>query len=312
MAANEADYFQKVGRSTATTLSAPGYTIGGTSITVASTANLPSTTGITFAIDEIDSAGDRVDGSYNVFRGTVASATSIDNLTYLGGDANKDYSAGATTRVYQVISIYRENRLVDGLVVQHKQTGAHADTITTNTINENTAANGVTIDGMNIKDGYVVGGATSGIKNASLGTEAGGLGAAWSTWTPTLSGRFDDADWTKTSCDYMQIGKTVIVQLSLVATAAAPMGGGVAGATFTLPVTSAALKGGSNSVYLGGAVLFDSGTANFMGYVFHTSTTTATILFDNGTGGASNVTSTTPFTWTTSDEVNATFMYEAA
>lgn len=127
MAASESDYFQKVGRSTATTLSAPGYTIGDTSITVGSTTNWATTTGVTFAIDTIDSAGERVDGSYNVFRGTVASATSITNVTYVGGDANQNYSAGSTTRVYILLSSYRDNRMVDGLLVEHKQTGAHSD-----------------------------------------------------------------------------------------------------------------------------------------------------------------------------------------
>lgn len=133
----------------------------------------------------------------------------------------------------------------------------------------------------------------------------------WDSWTPTLSGRFDDGDWTK-NCDYIRIGNTIIAQLSLVATAAAPMGGGSTDAIFTLPVTSTALKGSANSVTLGTAILFDAGTANFTGFVLHASTTTATIRSDNGTGGASAVTSTSPFTWTTSDEVNAIFMYEAA
>lgn len=123
MAASANDYFQKVGRSTATTLSAPGYTVADTAITVASTTNWPTTTGITFAIDEVDASGNRVTGTYNVFRGTVSSATQINNLTYVGGDANRNYSAGATTRVYILVSSYRDNRLVDGLLVSHDQDG---------------------------------------------------------------------------------------------------------------------------------------------------------------------------------------------
>lgn len=123
MAASANDYFQKVGRSTATTLSAPGYTVADTAITVASTTNWPTTTGITFAIDEVDASGNRVTGTYNVFRGTVSSATQINNLTYVGGDANRNYSAGATTRVYILVSSYRDNRLVDGLLVAHNQDG---------------------------------------------------------------------------------------------------------------------------------------------------------------------------------------------
>jgi len=123
MTANANDMFQKVSRSTATTLSAPGYTIGATSINVASTSNWPADTGITFAIDEVDGNGNRINGTYNIFRGTVGSATQLANLTYVGGDANRNYSAGATTRVYILVSYARENRLVDGLLVSHDQDG---------------------------------------------------------------------------------------------------------------------------------------------------------------------------------------------
>ena len=123
MAANASDMFQKVARSTATTLSAPGYTVGATSINVASTSNWPADTGITFGIDEVDGNGNRIAGTYNIFRGTVGSATQLANLTYVGGDANRNYSAGATTRVYILVSYARENRLVDGLLVSHDQDG---------------------------------------------------------------------------------------------------------------------------------------------------------------------------------------------
>lgn len=123
MTANANDMFQKVSRSTATTLSAPGYTIGATSINVASTSNWPADTGITFVIDEVDGNGNRINGTYNIFRGTVGSATQLANLTYVGGDANRNYSAGATTRVYILVSYARENRLVDGLLVSHNQDG---------------------------------------------------------------------------------------------------------------------------------------------------------------------------------------------
>lgn len=136
---------------------------------------------------------------------------------------------------------------------------------------------------------------------------------AWTAWTPTLSGRLDDADWTKTSCKYIKIGKTVIAQLKLTATAAAPMGGGVADATFTLPVTSTALGGTVNTIPLGTALLFDTGTAVLVGYIVHVSTTTANVRYHNqATASPSAITSTAPFTWTTGDEINATFMYEAA
>ena len=125
MSASADDFFHKVGRSTATTLSAPGYTIGDTSINVASTTNWPTSTGVTFAIDETDADGNRVSGTYNVFRGTVSGATQVNNLTYVGGDANRNYAAAATTRVYILVSAYRDNRFTDGILVEHNQDGTH-------------------------------------------------------------------------------------------------------------------------------------------------------------------------------------------
>lgn len=132
MAADVNDYFQKVGMATATTLSAPGYTTGATSINVGSTTNWPTTTGVTFAIDEtetVDGEEVRVSGTYNVFRGTVNTATQVTNVTYVGGDANRNYSAGATTRVYILVSSYRDNRLVDGIITEHNQDGTHDEAL---------------------------------------------------------------------------------------------------------------------------------------------------------------------------------------
>lgn len=129
MAASATDYFHKVGYATATTLSAPGYTIGDVAITVASTTNWPTGTGVTFAIDETElSNGEyvRSTGTYNVFRGVVSSATSITSVTYVGGDANRNYSAGSTTRVYILVSSYRDNRFTDGVLIEHEQDGTHA------------------------------------------------------------------------------------------------------------------------------------------------------------------------------------------
>jgi len=123
------DKFIKAGYGTATTLSAPGYTSGvSTTINVASTATWPTTTDVIFAIDEaevVDGEEQRVDGTYNVFQGTVDTATSIIDVDYIGGDAERSYSAGALTRVYILSSSYLHNRTIDGILVEHTQTGAH-------------------------------------------------------------------------------------------------------------------------------------------------------------------------------------------
>lgn len=132
MAASATDLLQEVGINTATTLDAPGYTIGATSITVASTAGMPTATGITFAIDEVDSDGVQEPNSYNEYVGTVDTGTSITNVAHQNG-VNRNYAAGATTRVYIPVSAERENRIVAWGLEEHKQLGGHSD-ITTDSI----------------------------------------------------------------------------------------------------------------------------------------------------------------------------------
>lgn len=135
----------------------------------------------------------------------------------------------------------------------------------------------------------------------------------WTAYTPTLSGIFTNGDWTKT-CRYMQIGKMVIVQIHLVAADATPMGGAGA-ATLTLPVTAASYSGTAGSQHLGQAMLIDVTGAYHLGNVAWASTTTASIFASRSSNTYTdmlNPTSTIPFTWTTSDEIHSTFIYEAA
>ncbi len=330
MAASATDKLMNVGLSTATTLSAPGYTIGGTSITVGSTTNWPTDTGVIFAIDSVTIVNGvevQTAGTYCEFQGTVASGTSITNVDYVDGSGDQNFAAGALTRVYIPVSKTRENRIVTWGTAEHNQDGTHAavtatsvnvsGTVTTDTIAEKTAAAGVTIDGMQIKDNLVVGASGKGVDNTSLNTAAGKLGAAWASWTPTLSGRFDDAKWTKT-CAYIQIGKTVHWRLKLVASTTTPMSGGSTDALFTLPVTAASGYAGSDqTAWIGGAGFYDNGTAVRGGGVYLSSSSNAigrirvhevssTYLTPDA------ITSTVPFAWTTNDEITASGTYEAA
>ena len=124
------DKFLKVGGlGTATTLSAPGYTAGGTSMNVGSTANYPTTTGFIVAVDEVQIVNgeeQRIDGSYNEYYAEVDTGTSFKNVVWVAGDnASKNYAAGATTRVYINVSSERDNRIIDGILAQHNQDGTH-------------------------------------------------------------------------------------------------------------------------------------------------------------------------------------------
>lgn len=128
--ASSTDLLQEVGTpGTATTLASPGYTIGATSIVVASTANWPTATGTTFAIDRSENVGGverRIEGTYCEFVGVVSSATSITSVSKVFGTA-QDYPAGSTTRVYIPVSSERENRLVEWGLVHANQNGTLKD-----------------------------------------------------------------------------------------------------------------------------------------------------------------------------------------
>lgn len=167
MAAANTDKFMLVGNpGTATSLSAPGYTVGNTSITVGSTTNYPTTTGVCFSIYETETvAGETqmVAGSYNEYYGTVASGTSITNVTHVSGSgADKNYSAGASTIVTIMVSAGRENRLVEGMLVSHDQDGTLKDNavVTANITDANVTAAKLATDAVEtakIKNGAVTG-----------------------------------------------------------------------------------------------------------------------------------------------------------
>lgn len=126
MAAAYTDLFTEVGDpGTATTLSSPGYTSGvSTTITVGSTSGWPTATGVIFVIDEVstvDGVEVRTDGTYNEYSGTVTNGTLISNVTWERGDGNRNYPAGATTRVYIGLANEWGNRMAQGMYADHKQ-----------------------------------------------------------------------------------------------------------------------------------------------------------------------------------------------
>lgn len=158
MAASSQDKLMEVGIATATTLDA-NYTINDTSITVASTSGWPTATGVAFAIDVVDSNGVQVPGTYNEYVGVVSSATSITSVDHVNG-TDRNYSAGATTRVYIPVSAERENRIVDWGLVEHDQDGTHSDiTATSITATTGTFTN-LTIAGTASAEGWSPLGAT--------------------------------------------------------------------------------------------------------------------------------------------------------
>lgn len=125
MAASTADKFKKVGAGTVTTLASPGKALAANSINVGSTANYPSDTGFVVAIRQVDTDGGLVAGTYTEWKATVASETalSLDTTPVYGSD--QVYTAASTTQVFIPTSAAAQNELIDGLLAEHSQTGAH-------------------------------------------------------------------------------------------------------------------------------------------------------------------------------------------
>lgn len=135
--------------------------------------------------------------------------------------------------------------------------------------------------------------------------------AAWASYTPT---------WTNLSvgngtvvAKYVKVNKTVIARLSLVFGSTTSVSGDV---IFTLPVTRAAFAGSAGLMPIGqGGALDASVPAAFSAVICTPSTTTANFRFMNSSATyvtRDGATASVPFTWTTSDELAAQIVYEAA
>lgn len=127
MAAAATDKFVEVGDPGSATTLDGNYTVGDSSIIVVSTTNWPTATGVVFAIDEVTTENGeqvRTPGTYNVYQGTVASSTSITNVSHISGTGtDRNYTAGTSTRVYIVVSSEIQNRLVNGILTHADQDG---------------------------------------------------------------------------------------------------------------------------------------------------------------------------------------------
>lgn len=147
------------------------------------------------------------------------------------------------------------------------------------------------------------------VTNAKLATGAGELGAAWQTWTPTLSNL---SGGTQTYAKYIQIGKTVHFRFKYV------LGGaGVTGQpTITLPTAVASGYGTDDGDTINATVLYrDTGSAIYPGLASFASATAIKLFVINaaGTYGSfSSISSTVPFTWASTDVIVISGTYEAA
>lgn len=183
-------------------------------------------------------------------------------------------------------------------------------TLTVDTVSEFTAANGVTVDGLNIKDSKlntnnsVV---TANITDLAVTNAKLAANTAWTTWTPTLTNLTNGSTPTTNYAKYQQIGKIINFRLKLTL-----LGSSINGLPrFSLPVTA-------NSDYLANDISAMSGQLNdATGFRWNpapmfASTTAVDISYWNTSANAASVSSTVPFTWAVGDQIMITGSYEAA
>ena len=134
------------------------------------------------------------------------------------------------------------------------------------------------------------------------------LVTAWTTWTPTLT-NLTLGSGTVTA-KYRRFGKTVDYRFKFVFGAGSAVG---TSPQFTLPVNLAAdYYAVVNSTVVGFGVLLDSGTATRQCHALPQSATTLAINTVSATAGFADITTTSPWTWTTNDSLFIQGTYEAA
>lgn len=184
-------------------------------------------------------------------------------------------------------------------------------TITVDAINEFTAANGVTIDGLNIKDGAlntnnsVV---TTNITDSAVTPNKllSGTGASWTwqTWVPTFTNL---SGGTLNYARYCRIGKTIQFRLRYT------LGGaGVAGLIgFTLPVNfNADYSVASDTINAFGQIRDASTGDVFIPWVIWGSSSRADVYFANAGANLQSTSSTAPFIFAVNDVIMIIGEYE--
>lgn len=188
-------------------------------------------------------------------------------------------------------------------------------TLSVDAISEFTAANGVTIDGLNIKDAKLNSNnsvVTSNITDSAVTPNkllAGtGTGWTWQTWSPTLT-NLTLGNGVQVA-KYIQIGKTVFFQWDFTLGNTSSVG---SNPTITFPVATVSTYGVNRVV---GTGYGNANTANAPLWANWQSTTTFNINVYTASGtyvtGITNATAAIPGTWATNGSMSIEGFYEAA
>jgi hypothetical protein len=129
------------------------------------------------------------------------------------------------------------------------------------------------------------------------------IGAAWETWTPTITQTGNVTFTASATSTYAQVQKIVFGSIYLTVSGT---GTGASNVVVSLPVTAK-----QTAVVVGQGFIFDSSATNLYTCTAVTSTTTSAFFFVTGNGG-------NPFgigpniALAASDQIRISFMYEAA
>ena len=295
MAAANTDKFRKVARRWTGAVGSSGINDAVvTTLPLSSATNLPTDTATDLTFERVDANGAKTPTVEET--ATVVISVGSDNGTNAVRGAEGTAQAHTAGKVVENLwNAKTWNDAVDGILVQHNQDGTHKSALVTTL-----KATGATIN--------------TGTDDATIVTPKAiadsTIGAAWAAWTPTLGGITKGSGTL--SCAYTRIGKTIHGRFHFIMAADSSVTGSV---TFTLPVTSISYPGTATTEVIGPAILFDQSSAVIRGVAVWASTTTARIQSLAVSGALilpTNLSSTAPMTWTTLDEIDVQFTYEAA
>lgn len=131
------------------------------------------------------------------------------------------------------------------------------------------------------------------------------IGGDWAAWTPTFT-NFTLGNGTQVA-RYVQIGDTIICYWKVDFGSSTAVSGAV---TISAPVT--AHTSAVSRLSVGTARFTDNNGSTFAGQATLSSSTVLALSWVDTNGAVQTTSSTTPFTWVTSDTISLSATYEAA
>jgi hypothetical protein len=252
MAASTSDLFKKLAPKWTGKIGSAGVANGTvTSIPLDSTTSLPTDTAVVATINRVDANGDKTTGGVDE---TVIGVVSGNNLNPCTRGVEGTAQAHAAGQVVEILVTSKGlNDLIDGLLVEHNQSGTHKSATVTTL--KATGAEIVT----GTEDAKIV------TPKAIADSTIAKIVNPWTAYVPTVTapGGTPPTYTNTVTGKYCQIGKIVYMQFSLINTSGGTAGAGAVPLYFSLPITAADTSStdwlnivGNSLVYNGAATAF--------------------------------------------------------